>query len=125
VDVDGGFKESNSTARGQHGLIIKNTPVGNVGVTVCYDLRFPELYTALRDAGAQVILFTGTLYPDSIHTASGQILHRLLFRSERVLIPLENTHQPRNLDTGHTRPERLHADYRASALGGSAEVEGN
>jgi predicted amidohydrolase len=65
VDVDGGFKESNSTARGQHGLIIKNTPVGNVGVTVCYDLRFPELYTALRDAGAQVILFTGTLYPDS------------------------------------------------------------
>lgn len=31
------------------------TAVGKVGMSVCYDLRFPELYTALREAGAELI----------------------------------------------------------------------
>ena len=122
--MDGGFKESNSTARGQHGLLIKNTPVGNVGVTVCYDLRFPDLYTALRDAGAQVILFPGALNADPIHTSSSQILRRLYFRSKRSLALCKDTQTPKPR-TGYTRPERLHADHRASSLGGSAEVQGD
>jgi predicted amidohydrolase len=34
---------------------VADTPVGRVGLSVCYDLRFPELYTALREAGAELI----------------------------------------------------------------------
>ena len=44
----GGFQESKSTHKGAEALLVCDTPVGNIGVTVCYDLRFPELFTALR-----------------------------------------------------------------------------
>lgn len=37
-------------------LVVVDTPVGKVGLTVCYDLRFPELYQQLSSRGAQ--LFT-------------------------------------------------------------------
>jgi predicted amidohydrolase len=46
--------------------IIAPTPLGRIGLTVCYDLRFPELYRKLAALGAEVIaipaaftLFTG------------------------------------------------------------------
>ena len=34
-----------------------------VGLSVCYDLRFPELYKAQAQAGAQIFDHTGRLYP--------------------------------------------------------------
>lgn len=40
---------------GKEPLLVQ-TAVGMVGVTICYDLRFPELYRALAAAGAQVIV---------------------------------------------------------------------
>jgi predicted amidohydrolase len=46
-------QESNSTHSGPDALVVTNTPIGNIGLTVCYDLRFPELFTALRRAGVQ------------------------------------------------------------------------
>ena len=49
VDVPGGpvLMESRSTAPGS-AIIAVDSPVGRLGVTVCYDLRFPELYQRLR-----------------------------------------------------------------------------
>lgn len=35
---------------------VAETPLGIIGATTCYDLRFPELYRALVDAGAQIVL---------------------------------------------------------------------
>ena len=47
-------------------VVIAPTPLGRIGLTVCYDLRFPELYRKLASLGAEVItipaaftLFTG------------------------------------------------------------------
>lgn len=49
VDVPGGpvLMESRSTAPGSS-VVAVDSPVGRLGVTVCYDLRFPELYQRLR-----------------------------------------------------------------------------
>ena len=63
VDYDGGFRESQSTHNGAEALLVTGTPVGNVGVTVCYDLRFPELFSALQKAGADVILVPSAFMP--------------------------------------------------------------
>ncbi len=47
-------------------VVVARTTLGRVGLTVCYDLRFPELYRKLASLGAEVItipsaftLFTG------------------------------------------------------------------
>jgi len=36
-------------------LVCVDTPAGRVGLSVCYDLRFPELYRALADKGAEIV----------------------------------------------------------------------
>lgn len=49
-----GFTESRTVAPGHEPVVITVDGVG-VGLTVCYDIRFPELYTELARRGAQVI----------------------------------------------------------------------
>lgn len=39
-------------------IVTAETSFGTVGLTTCYDLRFPELYRALRDQGADLYLIT-------------------------------------------------------------------
>ncbi|WP_296254054.1 carbon-nitrogen hydrolase family protein [Pseudomonas sp. UBA4194] len=54
ADNRGRYRESDDYAHGQR-IVVADTPVGRLGLTVCYDLRFPELYSALREAGAELI----------------------------------------------------------------------
>jgi predicted amidohydrolase len=56
VDVPGGqrFRESDSIAAGED-VVVAETPWGGLGLTICYDLRFPELYRRLTGAGARMI----------------------------------------------------------------------
>lgn len=49
-----GFTESRTVAPGFEPTVITVAGVG-VGLTLCYDVRFPELYLALADRGAQLI----------------------------------------------------------------------
>ena len=53
-----GFAESNTVAPGHEPVVISvdgdSGPV-NVGLTLCYDVRFPELYVELAQRGAQLI----------------------------------------------------------------------
>ncbi|MBB4403651.1 nitrilase [Agrobacterium tumefaciens] len=57
VDTPNGisYRESDSVARGEEVVTYK---VGDrtVGCGICYDIRFPELFRALRDKGADVIV---------------------------------------------------------------------
>jgi nitrilase len=48
------YRESASTAPGET-VVTQNTPVGCLGLSICYDLRFPELYRKLVDMGAVVL----------------------------------------------------------------------
>ncbi|MDT5135907.1 MAG: deaminated glutathione amidase [Mycobacterium sp.] len=50
-----GFTESRTVAPGREPVVITVDGVG-VGLTVCYDVRFPALYTELADRGAQLIV---------------------------------------------------------------------
>jgi predicted amidohydrolase len=49
-----GFTESDAVAPGRQPVVVEVDGVG-VGITLCYDIRFPTLYTELADRGARVI----------------------------------------------------------------------
>lgn len=49
-----GFTESRTVAPGREPVVVDVDGVG-VGLTLCYDIRFPYLYSELADRGAQVI----------------------------------------------------------------------
>jgi deaminated glutathione amidase len=46
------YRESSHVAPGRE-PVIADTPVGKLGLSVCYDMRFPELYRALVSRGAE------------------------------------------------------------------------
>ena len=56
VDLTGGesYRESALFEAGDR-AILADTPWGGLGMTICYDLRFPRLYRALAKAGAGMI----------------------------------------------------------------------
>jgi deaminated glutathione amidase len=65
VDIPGRketYRESAHVAPGSNTTVV-DTPVGRLGLSVCYDVRFPELFRALSAAGAQLLAvpsaFTG------------------------------------------------------------------
>ncbi len=53
VDLPSGekYRESNTVAGGNR-AVLAETPWGTMGLTICYDLRFPHLYRRLAQAGA-------------------------------------------------------------------------
>jgi len=48
------FRESRAVAAGDE-PVVATTPLGTFGLSICYDLRFPELYRHLALAGAEVL----------------------------------------------------------------------
>jgi predicted amidohydrolase len=81
VDIPGGavLRESDSTARGDQPLVVRmgGAPVG---VTICYDVRFPELYRRLvKDLGAEVLLV-----PAAFTAHTGAAHWHLLLRARAI-----------------------------------------
>jgi predicted amidohydrolase len=57
VDLPTGesWRESNVYSAGAGVVLINGTPIGKLGLTICYDLRFPGLFARLAEAGADII----------------------------------------------------------------------
>lgn len=71
-------QESSSIERGNE-LVVVDTPVGMIGLTVCYDLRFPELYQQLMAKGAQ--LFS---VPSAFTAVTGLAHWEILLRARAI-----------------------------------------
>jgi deaminated glutathione amidase len=56
IDLPGGesYRESNAYRPG-NSTVVAETPWGRLGMSVCYDVRFPHLYRALAQAGADFL----------------------------------------------------------------------
>ncbi|MDF2232288.1 carbon-nitrogen hydrolase family protein [Albimonas sp. CAU 1670] len=48
------YRESAAYRPGEQ-AVVADTPWGRIGMTICYDLRFPVLYRALAEAGAEIL----------------------------------------------------------------------
>jgi predicted amidohydrolase len=57
VDLPTGesWRESAVYEPGLGPVVVRGTPVGSLGLTICYDLRFPAIFERLSEAGAEVI----------------------------------------------------------------------
>ncbi|KAF2461002.1 nitrilase [Lineolata rhizophorae] len=81
VDIKGGpvLKESNSVEKGMSILPPFETPVGRVGLTICFDLRFPEISLALKRQNAQIIT-----YPSAFTIPTGRAHWEPLLRARAI-----------------------------------------
>jgi len=80
VDLDGGesYRESASVAGGGEAMVA-DTPWGGIGLSICYDLRFPGLYRALAKKGA----FAFTV-PSAFTVPTGQAHWHVLLRARAI-----------------------------------------
>lgn len=64
-DQGGGtYRESASTVPGTE-VVVAETPFGGLGLSVCYDLRFPELYRRQVEAGARLLAVPSAFAPQT------------------------------------------------------------
>ncbi|XP_014512478.1 nitrilase-like protein 2 isoform X1 [Vigna radiata var. radiata] len=81
VDVPGGrvYKESSFTEPGKD-IVAVDSPIGRLGLSVCYDLRFPEVYQLLRfKHEAQVLLV-----PSAFTKVTGAAHWEILLRARAI-----------------------------------------
>jgi len=80
VDLAGGesYRESNAFRPGNR-TVLAETPWGVLGMTVCYDLRFPHLYRALAQAGADFLAI-----PSAFTVPTGKAHWHVLMRARAI-----------------------------------------
>jgi predicted amidohydrolase len=80
VDLANGesYRESRSYAAGEH-AVVADLPWGRLGVTICYDLRFPSLYRALAEAGSTFLAI-----PSSFTKQTGEAHWHILNRARAI-----------------------------------------
>ena len=74
----GRYAESKTFAAGRE-IVVADTPFGGVGLSICYDLRFPELYRALSERGARWLAI-----PSAFARETGRDHWELLVRARAV-----------------------------------------
>lgn len=81
VDLPTGesWRESAVYRAGEGAVVVRGTPVGNLGLTICYDLRFPAIFERLSEAGAEVIAV-----PAAFTVPTGEAHWHVLLRARAI-----------------------------------------
>ncbi len=81
VDLPTGesWRESAVYQAGAAAVLLDGTPVGRLGLTICYDLRFPDLFARLADAGARAIAV-----PAAFTVPTGRAHWEVLLRARAI-----------------------------------------
>jgi predicted amidohydrolase len=81
VDLPSGesWRESNVYSPGNNVVVVNGTPVGKLGLTICYDLRFPGLFARLAESDADVIAV-----PAAFTVPTGKAHWHILLRARAI-----------------------------------------
>lgn len=105
VRLEGGetYRESSTIEPGEE-LVAVDSPIGRLGLTICYDLRFPELYRQLGAQGAEVFVA-----PSAFTKVTGRAHWDVLVRARAienlafVIAPAQGGYHVNERETwGHT-----------------------
>jgi len=77
-DGQGRYRESDTFEAGDD-LVVVDTTFGKVGLSVCYDVRYPEMYTALTTLGAQIFAV-----PSAFTQVTGAAHFEVLIRARAI-----------------------------------------
>lgn len=72
------YKESETIANGTN-VVVAETPFGKLGMAICYDLRFPELFRQLIDKGAEIFVL-----PSAFTATTGKAHWEVLVRARAI-----------------------------------------
>ena len=80
VEVGDGqsYRESKAYRAGDRSVVV-NAPAGRVGLTICYDVRFPHLYRALGQEGAELVTI-----PAAFTRVTGEAHWHVLIRARAI-----------------------------------------
>lgn len=93
------YRESATVAPGSEVSVVP-TPIGRVGLAVCYDVRFPELFRVLQEQGAEILSL-----PSAFTAPTGKAHWELLARARAVenlcyvLAPAQSGTHPNGRET--------------------------
>lgn len=97
------YRESDTTQAGQE-IVVTSTPFGKLGLSVCYDIRFPVLFTELLNRGAEIITIPAAFTPKT-----GAAHWEILVRSRAIETSCyviaagqQGVHSPQRSSYGHT-----------------------
>jgi deaminated glutathione amidase len=81
VDLPTGesWRESAIYRAGERAVVVNGTPVGKLGLTICYDLRFPMLFARVAEADADVISV-----PAAFTVPTGKAHWHILLRARAI-----------------------------------------
>ncbi len=72
------YRESETFTPGSE-VVVAETPFAKIGLSICYDVRFPQLYSELRRQGAQIITV-----PAAFTAVTGKAHWEVLLRSRAI-----------------------------------------
>lgn len=78
VDVNEQYMESAAIEPGDE-IVVVDSPVGRLGLAVCYDLRFPELFRSMIDQGMEILAL-----PASFTAITGKAHWEVLVRARAI-----------------------------------------
>jgi predicted amidohydrolase len=98
------IKESDSIAAGSAASPVVDTSIGKLGLTICFDLRFSDIYLDLRQRGAQIVFI-----PSNFTAPTGAAHWEILLRARAVegqffvVAPAQTgQHNPKFTSYGHS-----------------------
>lgn len=106
IDLPSGesWRESAAYRPGERAVIVEGTPLGRLGLAICYDLRFAELFTQLAQGGAQAISV-----PSAFTVPTGRAHWHVLLRARAIESALfviaaaqSGSHEDGRLTYGHS-----------------------
>jgi nitrilase len=78
VDSNESYTESETIEAGDR-VVVVDTPFGKLGLAVCYDLRFPELFRTMLDQGMEIIAL-----PSAFTAITGKAHWEILVRARAI-----------------------------------------